>query len=152
MKTASVTVIALLCIAGAGCGWPDRPDYQLPGSGLSVAIQTTAPWAHDPAGTFPTTLADDVDRAVAFWGGGDGALRGWELVLTDGNPCAGCLGLTEYSRNTMRTHTYPHCYPGAFSNVAHEIGHALIGDSDHHDPRWKIVDGGGLNPPGECVP
>jgi hypothetical protein len=119
---------------------------------LAVSVQTSAPWAHDESGTFPTILDFDVKRAVAFWGGAPDSLRGWELILSDENPCDGCMGLTEHYRSTMWAHVYPHCYPGSFSTIAHEIGHAIIGDGDHRDPRWKAIDSGELNPTGECVP
>ncbi len=141
MKTA-ISAAAFSLLAACGSGWPAPPDFVLK-NGLAVSVSgTRAEWAKDRP-----SLADELESttsaALRFWGGASSSLEGWELVFTD-TPIADCGGVraegcTTTSGDYMQVVVRAHCvdsYPYVEQTIIHEIGHAVIGDHDHLDPRW----------------
>ena len=126
-----LATIALVVLAS--CGWPVEPDFTLE-NGLAVSVAgTSAEWAH--AESYPAELEDVTSRALAFWGAS--RLDGWELVLTDARSvCDDAAGCTHPEARYIEVSVV-----GGYdvrNVIAHEIGHAIIGDADHEDPRWAI--------------
>jgi hypothetical protein len=85
--------------------------------------------------------APDVERAVAFgleiWGAGAEALNGWKIEFTPykipcrDDPCDGCAFMDERRLAVRQWGLCPEQ-----TALIHEIGHAVIGDPEHRDPRW----------------
>ncbi len=135
--------VSLLAVAvAAGCGAPSRSVDV--GQDFTVVIDTTAPFAARP--DFPGRVESTVAAALDYWGGTWADLRGVTLTVSD-DPrvsCAGraTLGCTE-GREIRITTRDPSV--GTFSCIeqtvlVHEIGHAVIGDATHEDPRWMQMD------------
>jgi hypothetical protein len=133
--------LALLAMAAAGCGPEEdaaRPDLVVNGAG--VALRTTAPFARAP--DFPARLATTADAALRYWGGGWHHLAGVTITLSgeptvscNGEPSLGCFDGREIRLTTLDPGL------GTFACVeqtvlVHEVGHAVIGDPHHTDPRW----------------
>ncbi|MFL5581150.1 MAG: hypothetical protein ACJ8AO_12310 [Gemmatimonadaceae bacterium] len=113
------------------------PDLEV--HGVGVVIRTDAPFARHPdlATRVETTLA----AALEFWGGEWRALEGSTLTL-DGAPAVACGGGTAlgcWDGDLRITTQDPSA--GTFACVeetvlVHEVGHAVLGDPLHEDPRW----------------
>ncbi len=106
----------------------------------AVVSETGAPFATHP--DFPGRLESTIDAALRYWGGSWDDLAGKTITLEDG-PYITCGGsdrsLGCYDGNIRMVTTDPGI--GVFSCVettvlVHEIGHAVIGDRMHEDPRW----------------
>jgi hypothetical protein len=106
----------------------------------AVVSDTGAPFAQHP--DFPARLESTIDAALRYWGGSWSDLAGMTITLEDG-PYLTCGGsdrsLGCFDGNIRMATTDPGI--GVFSCVettvlVHEIGHAVIGDRMHQDPRW----------------
>jgi hypothetical protein len=133
----SLAALALL-LAGTSCGGGDRPDFYV--NGVGIVVRTDAPFARSP--DFQARVEETVSAALAYWGGSWGDLDGRRISLLDGPyvPCGGSKGATGcYDGDLAISASDPGT--GTFSCVeqtvlVHEVGHAVIGDPDHTDPRW----------------
>ena len=131
---------------------------------LSLALLATACWkqAAEPlavtvdgpvAGYAPEYLSapDLPSRAAAVavgaaevWGAGPRALDGYLLVFEQrpidcglaGSDAARVVGCTWASSRTIQVLALGAACPEATA-IAHEVGHAVIGDLEHRDPRWR---------------
>ncbi len=130
--------IPILCALAAAACSRASPDFFVHETG--VVVETEAPFARQP--DFPERLEGVVSVALDYWGGDWGQLRGRTITLSTG-PYVACSG----SDRAIG------CYDGdvrvATSEsgmgsllcveqtvLIHEIGHAVIGDPMHADPRW----------------
>lgn len=115
-----------------------RPDFYVHGAG--VVVQTSAPFAR--SGDFPQRIEATVGAALAYWGGSWADLDGRLITVVDGPwvPCGAVTGATGcFDSNLVVSASDPGA--GTFSCVeqtvlVHEVGHAVIGDPRHGDPRW----------------
>jgi len=132
--------LALLALAAApGCG--ERPEFAF--HGARVLVDTDAPFAQQPdfAGRIESTL----DAALAYWGGTWKALDGVSIELT-GEPsvrCGGAAALGCWDGDIRITTRDPgvgtlHCVEQTI--LVHEVGHAVLGDPLHEDPRWMRLE------------
>ena len=131
--------IALGSTLVAACGGPPgTPAFAV--HDASVVVETSAPFAGQP--DFAPRVESTIGTALAYWGGGWQDLAGWTVTLTDDPrvPCGAgeALGCAE-GRSIRLTTVDPGL--GGFACVeqtvlVHEIGHAVIGDPLHEDPRW----------------
>ena len=131
----------LLIVAATSCG--DAPvDFYLHATG--VMVKTDAPFAHRPE--FPARLENVISIALDYWGGDWRDLAGTTISLSAG-PYVTCgssdraIGCFD---GDLRISTSD---PGAggFSCVeqtvlVHELGHAVLGDRMHTDPRWMELE------------
>lgn len=99
-------------------------------------------WLSDSNLTERVTSATDV--AARQWGGSPSDLDGWTIELTSGvvTECngqkasdTGCAEWSGSGGGVMQV------YPGErlcieLTILAHEVGHAIIHDGNHDDPRW----------------
>jgi hypothetical protein len=128
----------------AACG------AQGPGPGLTVrqtrvVVESGAPFAARP--DFPARLESTIGAALDYWGGTWSDLAGFDVTLTDAphvacGGAASALGCLE-GRSIRLTTTDPGL--GELSCVeqtvlVHEVGHAVIQDGLHEDPRWMQLD------------
>jgi len=138
MRVAAVRAVVLGALLLSACA--DRgpePDFVVRGVGLIV--DSEAPFTAQP------DLADRVERtvdaALAYWGGGWEQLGGMSITLSGSRyvDCGGVPGAIGCFDGDIRVSTTD--VDAAFACVeqtvlVHEIGHAVIGDRDHTDPRW----------------
>lgn len=159
---AAVPLLAALALAA--CGAPERSDgFEV--RGARVVATTDAPFAQ--AADFPQRVQDTLEAALTYWGGTWDDLAGVSIELSGeaSVPCGGRQGLGCWEGGTIRVTTRDPGV-GVFSCVeettlVHEVGHAVIGDASHEDPRWMEFDavaaalagrrGYGASGAGECV-
>jgi hypothetical protein len=132
------TGLALAALA-AGCG-PDVLGPDLVVNGAPVSIDTGAPFAR--AADFPRRIETTLDAALRYWGGGWDDLAGIRITLSDEAtvPCGGGQSLGCFDGRELRLTTRDPAL-GTFACVeatvlVHEVGHAVLGDPSHTDPRW----------------
>lgn len=130
-----------VALAAAACGGRVA-DFYVHDAG--VLVETDAPFAHRPE--LPSRLESTVDAALAYWGGDWGALAGRTITLSgaprvqcDGSDAAlGCFdGDVRVTTSDPGTGTF-RCVEQTV--LVHEIGHAVIGDPLHEDPRWMDLE------------
>jgi hypothetical protein len=131
--------LALAALAAA-CGPEGEVGPDLVVNGAAVSLQTAAPFARAP--DFAGRLATTTDAALRYWGGSWKDLAGLTITLSgeatvacDGVQSLGCFDGREIRLTTLDPGL------GTFACVeqtvlVHEIGHAVIGDAEHEDPRW----------------
>ncbi len=124
------------------CGGEKEPDFRV--HGVAVVLDTPAPFAH--SADLPARLESTIGGALQYWGGDWSALEGRTVTL-EGASHVACSGNTSalgcYDGNIRITTSDPSA--GTFDCVeqtvlVHEIGHAVIGDRMHEDPRWMEFD------------
>lgn len=137
----TLTTIVLLVLVAA-CGSPDRSDFDV--RGVAVVVDSSAPFATSP--DLPGRLESTVAVALDYWGGGWDDLAGLTITLVDA-PSISCGGAQALGCTRSGAMTVVTADPGAgtFACVeqtvlVHEVGHAVIGDPRHTDPRWMEFD------------
>lgn len=106
---------------------------------LALSACATCPGPETPGGLCLEPGAPDLSRveadALAWWGPGD--LRGWRVEFRE-HLDGGADGLTRWGPRLIQLRPGdPRC-PETYARwLPHEIGHALHGDPDHLDPRWR---------------
>ena len=129
-----------MAIVAASCGG-QGPDFYVHDTG--VIVETSAPFAGH---ALPSRVESTVGAALAYWGGDWSALRGRTITLS-GDAYVSCRGsdhaLGCYDGDIRVTTSDPGS--GTFQCVeqtvlVHEIGHAVIGDRLHEDPRWMQLE------------
>jgi hypothetical protein len=113
-------------------------------AGVRVVLETGAAFAAEP--DFSYRLDETIDVALAYWGGTRADLDGKTIVLSDAAYLKGCAPTAVgcYDGETLAVSTRDPSL-GSFACVeetalVHEIGHAVLGDRDHEDPRWMEMD------------
>ncbi|GAO03292.1 hypothetical protein PSR1_02175 [Anaeromyxobacter sp. PSR-1] len=126
----------LLLTVSTSCGrGPDLVVHQ-----TAVVLDTTAPFAHHP--DFARRLESTMSAALEYWGG-DWKVLAHRTVTFQDEQFVACGGMGTalgcFDGDIRLTTRDPSI--GTFRCVeatvlVHEIGHAVIGDRDHRDPRW----------------
>jgi hypothetical protein len=108
-----------------------------------VSVDTDAPFASAP--DFPQRLEKTLAVALGYWGGSWNDLAGVSIQLTGDAtvPCGGSAALGCWDGAIRVTTRDPGV--GTFrcveeTTLVHEVGHAVIGDASHLDPRWMEFD------------
>jgi hypothetical protein len=134
---------ALLLVLASACAAPVAGDFAV--RDTVVVVDSVAPFTAHP--DLPARLESTLEVALEYWGGGWEDLAGFTVTLTDDDrvTCRGvssALGCTD--RRAIRIVTAD---PGAGTFrcveqtvLVHEVGHAIIGDPMHQDPRWMAFD------------
>jgi hypothetical protein len=138
-RTRRIALAVLVIGTVAGCGQPE--GFAL--HGASVVVQTDAPFARQP--DFPARIESTLDVALQYWGGSWTDLEGASIELT-GDPrvrCGGAWTLGCWDGDIRLTTRDPGI--GTFDCVeqtilVHEVGHAVLGDPLHLDPRWMRLE------------
>jgi hypothetical protein len=123
-------------LAVAACGGAE-PSFHV--RDTSVVVRSNAAFTRSV--DFPARVESTVDAALSYWGGSWKDLAGATIVL-DGSPhvdCAGHASSTGCYDGDIRVSTQDAgesitCVEATV--LVHEVGHAVIGDGDHNDPRW----------------
>lgn len=137
-RIASALAAALAALAG--CGTP--PGFSV--HGAVVILETDAPFARQA--DFPARIESTMDVALRYWGGSWGDLSGTSITLSGDAyvPCGGSASSLGCYDGAIRITTRDPGI-GTFTCVeqtilVHEIGHAVIGDPLHEDPRWMQLE------------
>lgn len=143
MKWQVLVILGFALAAGSGCdaapSWPERCDLTVRG----ICVANYAQDASLADAEAEERLGRLIDHALEFWGGAPGALQGWAMIYYDHKVSCGDDGQThdgcEWS--SARIMEARIAKPGCFEYALtiHEIGHAVIGDTNHTDPRWRIA-------------
>lgn len=112
---------------------------------LAVEFRSSVAWTQQSdAESRVRALAD---RAAQFWGGDLDQLDGWLVIVQDGTVQCGDsvqVGCTEFwplKRITLSALAGEGWHPSCAEQtlLAHEVGHAILYDVDHSDPRWAEI-------------
>ncbi len=140
-KVARSVAVAVGLLA-ASCGGGREPDFYVHETGVVVASDVPFASRRD----LPARLESTVAAALAYWGGDWRALRGRTITLSGaarvtcagGEPSLGC-----YDGTIRVTTSDPGLGPWACVEqtvLVHEVGHAVLGDPLHEDPRWMQLE------------
>lgn len=132
------TLAVLLVLAACGGGASSAQDH-----GFQLVAETTAPFASAP--DFASRVHSTIDIALQYWGGTWDDMNGRTLTLVDDSyvSCKGVEALGCFDGNIRITTRDPGIgtFPCIEATVlVHEIGHLVLGDPDHTDPRWMQMD------------
>jgi len=133
-------LLLVAALAVVACGGPSSTQVRA----LEVELESTAPFVQ--SADFNERLASTIQAALDYWGGNWSDLDATVLKLTD-EPyvrCSGAPSLGCYTEGRLTVTTQDPSL-GTLSCVeatvlVHEIGHAVIGDRLHEDPRWMMMD------------
>ncbi len=138
MRDATKRAAVLTALGLAACGKADPPpDFFV--RGVGVAISSDAPFVH--RADLPARIESTIDAALGYWGGTWRGLTGVTITL-DGDryvQCGGKPGAVGCFDGNIRVSTQDQgfiYYCVEETVLVHEIGHAVIGDPGHLDPRW----------------
>jgi len=128
---------AVALIALAACGPATDPQFAV--HDVAVVIRSEEPFTR--AEDFPSRVESTVQAALDYWDGSWDALAG-RTITFEGSQTVECgthHGAFGCFDGDIRLTTRDPAFP--FSCVeqtvlVHEIGHAIIGDAGHDDPRW----------------
>ena len=120
----------------AACGGPN-PDFTLHGAG--VVVRSDA--AFTKRADFPARVETTIEAALAYWGGSWRDLEGSTIAFEGSQHvvCAGSPGAVGCYDGDIRVSTRDvgfTFYCVEETTLVHEVGHAVIGDPGHMDPRW----------------
>lgn len=137
MSRSSLPAALALLLVASSCGGGAADFYV---NGVGVVVRTGAPFSR--SADFQARVEETIAAGLRYWGGSWGDLAGRRITLLDGPyvPCGdleGAIGC--YDGDLAVSASDPGA--GTFSCVeqtvlVHEIGHAVIGDGAHADPRW----------------
>jgi hypothetical protein len=120
----------------AACGG-ESPDFAIRGTGIFVRSEAAFTRQSD----FPSRVESTIQAALDYWGGSWGDLEG-STISFEGAPHVRCGDVTSavgcYDgdiRVSTRDAAFTY-YCVEETALVHEVGHAVIGDPDHMDPRW----------------
>ena len=132
--------VPLLALAACGGLQPEptaTPDFVI--RDAAVVIQSDA--AFTRSADFPARVESTLQAALGYWGGNWSNLAGTTIVFegTSNVACAGNVGSTGCYDGDIRLSTLDagrtvSCVEATV--LVHEVGHAVIGDASHTDPRW----------------
>jgi hypothetical protein len=135
-STAVLAAVAFLALAGCG-GAVEQPDFVV--RGTAVVVRSGASFTQ--SADFPQRVESTASAALAYWGGDWSALEGRRITFEGAAyvPCGdqahsvGCFD-GDIRLSTLDAGQPLRCVEETV--LVHEIGHAVIGDADHSDPRW----------------
>ncbi len=127
----------LVAIAAVSCGGTE-PDFYVHSAG--VVVESPVPFASQP--DFPWRIETTIGAALEYWGGDWSVLDGRTITLSGAAsiPCGDSTGALGCYDGDVRI-TTSDAGTGPVDCIeqtvlVHEIGHAVLGDPRHTDPRW----------------
>jgi len=127
----------VLLLATAGCSGSDGTTIFV--RDTSVVVRSDAAFAQQP--DFAPRIESTVAAALEYWGGSWSDLNGKSIEFDSAAhvQCAGVSAAVACYDGDIRVSTQDAgttlpCVEE--TALVHEVGHAIIGDPDHTDPRW----------------
>jgi hypothetical protein len=138
----AISLAAAIAVAGtAACGG-EEPDFYV--HRTAVYVDSDAPFVRRP--DFPERLEVVLAVALRYWGGDWRSLAGRSITFS-GDPSVVCGGAPRalgcYDGDVWVSTSDPGVGTVACVErtvLVHEVGHAVIGDPMHRDPRWMRLD------------
>jgi hypothetical protein len=133
-----VVLVTLVLAACSGGGSEPTPTFYV--RNVGVVVNSTAPFTSEK--DFPSRVESTIDAALSYWGGTWQDLQGWTITFEDAQDVScgnvgDAFGCADGSiRLTTRDPSFGTWDCVEQTVLVHEIGHAVIGDADHTDPRW----------------
>ena len=136
-RAATYVVALALASCTASAATTDQPDFAV--RDVAVVLRSSEPFTR--ASDFPARVESTLEAALEYWGGGWDDLAGRSITF-EGSQTVTCgthAGAFGCFDGNIRLSTRDPAFP--FSCVeqtvlVHEVGHAVIGDASHQDPRW----------------
>jgi hypothetical protein len=133
-RITSMAWLALPLLAGCGAA---GPDFRVRDAAVVVRSDAAFTRTED----FPARVESTVEAALEYWGGSWTDLAGTTIVFDGGAgvACAGNGPSTGCYDGDIRVSTLDAGQPipcVEATVLVHEVGHAVIGDAAHLDPRW----------------
>lgn len=130
--------VAAVTLGVAACSRGGPPEFTV----RDVAVVVNSDAAFTRAGDFPARLQTTIDAALTYWGGNWDQLAGKVVDLEGASAlrcgtvehAVGCSDDAGIRISTKDAGAAVRCVEETV--LVHEIGHAVIGDPDHRDPRW----------------
>mgnify|MGYP005812403927 CR=1 FL=1 len=125
-------------LVAAACSGGDAPEFHV--RNTAVVIRSSAAFTRQ--NDLPTRIESTIEAALSYWGGTWQQLDGKTVVL-DGSAHVTCGGVDNaigcYDGDAVHVSTQDagtalRCVEETV--LVHEVGHAIIGDPGHADPRW----------------
>jgi hypothetical protein len=131
----SLFLRAALLLLLVSCGRP--PDFTVHDAG--VVVRSSAAFTRQPS--LPSRIESTLAAALSYWGGTWNHLAGATITL-EGSRYVNCHGVPnavgcydgDIHVSTLDSGTTLSCVEE--TTLVHEVGHAVIGDPGHTDPRW----------------
>ncbi len=128
---------ALLASSCGGSSTTVQPGFAV--RDVSVVVQSEEPFTH--AADFPSRVESTLEAALAYWGGDWSRLAGRSITFEGSQTvrCGGLHGVLGCFDGDIRLSTRDPAFPFTCVEqtvLVHEVGHAVIGDPGHSDPRW----------------
>jgi len=131
-----ILLLGVLGLAACGAG-EAQPDFSV----RDTAVFVRSDAAFTQRADFPERLESTLEAALAYWGGSWSSLRGRSISL-EGTAVVACHGIPGASGcfdGNIRVSTSDlgrtfSCVEA--TELVHEVGHAVLGDAAHQDPRW----------------
>lgn len=145
----SAPTVALLGLVLVACGGQDQSGSTAREvrslSGVDVVIESDAPFTR--AADFDARFESTIQAALQYWGGTWALLdrrRTFRIVDAPSVACGGRESLGCVDGSEVRFTTRDPAL-GTFACLeqtvlVHEIGHVVLGDPNHLDPRWMEMD------------
>ena len=136
-RAATYVVALALASCTASAATTDQPDFAV--RDVAVVLRSSEPFTR--ASDFPARVESTLEAALEYWGGSWDDLAGRSITF-EGSQTVTCgthAGAFGCFDGNIRLSTRDPAFP--FSCVeqtvlVHEVGHAVIGDASHQDPRW----------------
>jgi len=148
MRPAQLAPLALpLLLAACGGVATDGEAADHAASGLTVSVEGEVP-SYAPAylssGDLSARARTVAAAAAGAWHAPPGALDGYRIVFAlhpfdcgrKGSEAGRIVGCTWESERLVQVLGLGSACPEA-TVLAHEVGHAVLGDNAHQDPRWR---------------
>ena len=113
------------------------PDFTVHDTG--VVVRSGAAFTRQAS--FPARVQETVAAALAYWGGSWDKLQGVTITFEDSRyvECGGipnAVGCYDGNIHVSTVDAGVTFYCVEETTLVHEVGHAVIGDAGHTDPRW----------------
>jgi hypothetical protein len=138
-RTATVHAVALVALLSAACGQAasSPPDFTV--RGIGVLVRSDAPFTTQPDLAY--RIESTLGASLAYWGGSFEQVAGMTVTLDGARyvECGGVPGAIGCYDGDIRVSTGDLGSAHACveqTALVHEVGHAVIGDREHADPRW----------------
>ena len=136
-RAAAYAVALVLASCTASASTVDQADFAI--RDVAVVIRSEEPFTRAP--DFPARVESTLDAALEYWGGTWNDLAGRSITF-EGDQTVTCgthTGAFGCFDGNIRLSTRDSGLPLLLRRqtvLVHEVGHAVIGDVGHEDPRW----------------